>query len=93
MERTIKAQWIPILSAHPDVRRAYLVRAAYEHPEDVHVLLALYSSGSPDPGLVEALRIPYAAIFHQDCPLDMVFVNSVQESHIEKVCPPFYTAG
>lgn len=92
VERTIKAQWIPILSAHSDIRRAFLVRAAYERPDDVHVVLALCSNGGPNSGLVEALRVPYAAIFHRDCPLDMVFANAAQESHIEAVCRPFYTA-
>jgi hypothetical protein len=93
VERTIKAQWLPILSADSNIRRAFLVRAAYERADDVHVLLALCSNVGPDPGLIEALRVPYAAIFHRDCPLDTVFVSAAQEAHIERVCPPFYTGA
>ena len=92
VERAVKAQWLPILSAHAEVRRAFLVRAAYEGQSDVHVVLALCSTGRGDLKLVEALRVPYAAIFHRDCPLDMAFVTAAQESEIERVCPPFYTA-
>ena len=92
VERTVKARWLPILSSRPEIRRAFLVRATYEGSSDVHVLLALCSSRGPDTSLVEALRVPYAAIFHRDCPLDIVFVSSTQESQIEAVCPPFYTA-
>jgi hypothetical protein len=92
VERTIKAQWLPILSARAEIRRAFLVRASYEGSKDVHVVLALCSKGGPDLSLIEALRVPYAAVFHRDCPLDMVFANSAQESQIERVCPPFYSA-
>jgi hypothetical protein len=92
VERTVKARWLPILSESPEIRRAFLVRASYEAPNDVHVVLALCSNGGPDRNLIEALRVPYAAIFSRDCPLDMAFVNASQESDIERVCPPFYTA-
>ena len=92
VERTIKAQWSAILAARPEIRRAFLVRACYEGSNDMHVVLALCSKAAADLNLLEALRVPYAAIFHRDCPLDMVFANSTQESHIEKVCPPFYTS-
>ncbi len=92
VERTLKERWLPILSARPEIRRAFLVRAAYEGPNDIHVVLALCSSRAADRSLVEELRVPYAAIFSRDCPLDMLFANSAQESEIEKVCRPFYTA-
>ncbi len=92
VERTLKGRWLPILSARPEIRRAFLVRASYDGSSDVHVLLALCSSGGSDPSLVEALRVPYAAIFHRDCPLDMVFITQAQESQVDAVCPPFYTA-
>ena len=92
VERTVRARWLPILSANPQIRRAFLVRASYEGPNDVHVVLALCSNGGPDLNLIEALRVPYAAIFSRDCPVDMVFVSATQESQIERVCPPFYTA-
>lgn len=92
VERTAKARWLPILSASPTIRRAFLVRASYEAPNDIHVMLALCSTGGPDLTLIEALRVPYADIFSRDCPLDMVFINATQESDIERVCPPFYTA-
>src|SRR5712671_1638644 len=87
VERTLKARWLPILSASPTIRRAFLVRASYEAPNDIHVVLALCSTGGPDLTLIEALRVPYADIFSRDCPLDMVFVNATQESDIERVCP------
>ena len=92
VERTIKSRWLPILSAHPEIRRAFLVRAAYEGQQDVHVVLALCSNSSGDVNVVEALRVPYAAIFSRDCPLDIGFFSGTQESEIERVCPPFYTA-
>lgn len=72
---------------------AFLVRAAYEGQRDVHIMLALCSNGPGDVKLVEALRVPYAVIFSRNCPLDMAFVTSTQESEIDRVCPPFYTAA
>jgi hypothetical protein len=58
-----------------------------------HVVLALCSNGAPDPTLVEALRLPYAAMFSEDCPLDMAFRCNAQELQIESICPPFYNAS
>jgi hypothetical protein len=92
VERDLKARWLPILSASPQVRRAFLLRASYEGQSGEHVVLALCCSGGSDSELLEALRVPYAAIFHRDCPLDIAFASPTQESQIEKVCPPFYTA-
>jgi hypothetical protein len=92
VERTLKGRWLPILSANTAIRRAFLARAVYEGQNGVHVVLALCSKGGDDLELVEALRVPYAAIFGGDCPLDMAFVSATQESEIERVCPPFYTA-
>ena|SRR5580704_9485339 len=92
VERDLKARWLPILSASPQVKRAFLVRASYEGQSGEHVVLVLCSSGGSDSDLIEALRVPYAAIFHRDCPLDTAFATPAQESQIEKVCLPFYTA-
>jgi len=91
VERTLKARWLPILAAHPEIRRAFLVRATYEGQQNVHVVLALCSNGLGDVKLLESLRVPYAAVFSRNCPLDIPFVTSTQESEIEGVCPPFYT--
>ena len=92
VERTLKERWLQILSTRPEIRRAFLVRAAYEGPNDIHVVLVLCSNCAADRSLVEELRVPYAAIFSGDCPLDMLFANSAQESEIEKVCRSFYAA-
>jgi hypothetical protein len=91
IERDLKAKWLLILANSPQIRRAFLVRATYAD-QTQHVILALASTGGPDLTLVEALRVPYAALFSRDCPLDMTFVGASQQSDIEKVCPPFYTA-
>src|SRR5579863_1666075 len=80
-ERQIKAQWLPILEADPHIRRAFLVRAQYADQTE-HVILALNSTGGSDAALVDALRIPYTAIFRDDCPLDMAFINEAQQSYI-----------
>ncbi len=93
MENTVKAQWLPILSTHPEIRRAFLVRAAYGMEAGVRAVLALCSNKRADSKLVEALRIPYAAIFSRDCTLDVAFVSAARESEIERVCPAFYTAA
>jgi hypothetical protein len=93
VERRVKARWLSILSSNPNIRRAFLVRASYEDPNDIHVVLALCSNARPDCTLIEALRVPYAEIFRSDCPLDMVFPSPAQESEIAKVCRPFYAAA
>ncbi len=93
VERTLKANWLPTLSAHAEIRRAFLVRAMYEKRAEVHVVLALCSSGRVDlMTFIEALRVPYAAAFSRACHLDMAFVTAAQESEIERVCRPFYIA-
>ena len=89
VEQRVKAAWTPILAATPKVSRAFLVRALYADSSQ-HVVLALCNGGSPDMDLVRALRVPYAAIFSSDCPLDMAFVSAAQEAQIARVCPPFY---
>ena len=91
VERQVKARWLPILSAQPQIRRAFLVRASYDGQSGVHVVLALCSNAGADLTLIKSLRVPYAEIFHRDCPLDMAFVSSAQESKIAEVCPAFYT--
>ena len=91
VERQVKAAWAPILAASPNVNRAFLLRALYADKTQ-HVVLALCAVGQPDVDLVRALRVPYAAIFSSDCPLDMAFVNAAQESEVEKVCSPFYVS-
>lgn len=93
VERTLKARWLPILAAHPEIRRAFLVRAAYEGQQDVHVVLALCSNSPANEKLADALHVPYATLFSRNCPLDMAFVTSAQESEIERVCLPFYTGA
>ena len=92
MEQTLKAHWLPILSARPQIRRAFLVKASYEGPDDIHVVLVLCSTRAADGGLVEELRVPYSAIFSRDCPLDMMFANSAQEAELEKLCRSFYAS-
>jgi hypothetical protein len=92
VERDLKSRWVPILAAAPQIRRAFLVRSVYDGQGGLHIVLALCTSGAPDQGLMQALRVPYAAKFHRDCPLDMMFATAAQEAQIEKVCPPFYTA-
>jgi hypothetical protein len=92
VERDLKARWLPILSATPQVRRAFLVRASYDGQSTQNVVLALSYSGEPDSSLMEALRVPFAAVFNREAHLDMVFVSAAQEAQIERVCPPFYMA-
>jgi hypothetical protein len=92
LERDIEEQWHPILAAYPAVRRAFLTQATYGDRE-THVVLALCTGGIPDLDLVTALRVPFAAIFAADCPLDMIFVNPHQETQVAGVCAPFYVAA
>jgi hypothetical protein len=91
LERDLKSQWQPILAAHPSIRRAFLALAHYAD-QDQQVVLALCAGGQPDLELVKALRVPFAAIFSSDVPLDMAFVNTTQESQLAEVCAPFYVA-
>ena|SRR5215469_6225239 len=94
VERTAKAQWSLILAGRPEIRRAFLVRFRGIHgsASNVHVVLALCSTRGDDVTLLQALSVPYAALFHRDCVVNMMFVSSAQESQIETVCPPFYVA-
>lgn len=92
IERDLKARWLPILSANADISRAFLARATYQDGA-LHVVLGLCSKKQADLALINALRIPYAALMHKDCPLDMSFLNKEQECQLEKVCAPFYTAA
>ena len=92
VESDLKSRWLPILRAAPQIRRAFLVRSVCDGQEFQHVILALCTDGAPDRELIEALRVPYADVFRRDCPLDMMFAGAAQESEIETVCPPFYTA-
>src|SRR5207237_9228363 len=62
VERTAQARWLPILSASPTIRRAFLVRASYEAPHHIAVMLALCSSGRPALTLIAAPRVACAGL-------------------------------
>ena len=92
VERNLTRQWRPILAERPDVRRAFLVQATYGEDQELHVVLALCTGGISDLEPVKSLRVPFAALFSNDCPLDVAFVNPTQEARLSKVCAPFYEA-
>jgi hypothetical protein len=92
VERDLTSQWRPILAERPEVRRAFLVQASYGEDQELHVVLALCTGGVSDLELVKSLRLPFAALLSNDCPLDVAFVNPTQEAQLSNVCAPFYEA-
>jgi hypothetical protein len=91
-ERDLKARWLPILAAHPEVKRAYLAVAEYEAQPGSNVVLCIRSDDPPTVHFIEELRAPFAAVFNRDAHLDVAFVSDAKENEITRVCRPFWPA-
>src|SRR6266850_3158738 len=87
-ERDLKARWLPILAAHPEVKRAYLAVAEYEAQPGNNVVLCIRSDDAPNVHFIEQLREPFAAVFNRDAHLDVAFVSDAKEKEVTRVCRP-----
>ena len=90
-ERDLKAAIVGRLEQFREVRKAYLARVDFGDSSAYDVALCL--AAPEDRQLVQAI----AAIFHEKFAdsqfLDILFLNSEQESDLARVCRPFYSAS
>jgi len=89
-EQDLKTRWKMILQNHPEVQRAYLALAAYNHGESHQPVLCIRSMGEKDVRLVDELAAPFKEIFARDCPLDIMFLSAEKEEEVRKVCRAFH---
>ena len=89
-EQEVKARWKTILNRHPEVQRAYLALAAYDHRENYQPVLCIPSMAEQDVRLVDELAEPFKDIFARDCALDIVFLTAEKEEEVRKVCRAFH---
>lgn len=93
IETTLKEQLSKIFSSGGLIRRAYLVRVAYEERGPTSVALALRTSTDRDePGFVGRVGATFASIFGSHEHLDILFVREDQEKAVGAVCSAFYSA-
>lgn len=90
-ECRLKSQLIDLFKSHNDVRRAYLAQIfAGDH---LGVALCLRPLHGADRDFVRKIGVIFAAIFHTNEHLDIVFLNEEQELALLNVCAPFFTDG
>lgn len=90
-ERQLKSTLRGCLASSPGVQRAYLARVAYGVSAEPEVALCLVAPESPS--LVRAVAAEFARLFGPSVHLDILFLNSAQESECRQVCNSFYEAG
>ncbi|MCA8975107.1 MAG: enhanced serine sensitivity protein SseB C-terminal domain-containing protein [Planctomycetes bacterium] len=87
----LKSKISDVLSRQPTVVRAYLCRVRYQAEGEDSVALAV--SGPEDLIVVDEIGKVFWATFGRECFLDIMFIGSDQESRLDQVCRPFYSAG
>jgi len=88
-ERRLKGQLADLLARHPDIERAYLVRAMNGGAASVMLCIATRAD-EPDATLLHEIGGIFAAIFNTKEHLDILFPGAAQEVQLAKVCAPFY---
>jgi hypothetical protein len=94
-ETMLKERLSTVLDSSGLIRRAYLVRVAYEDQRGtaVSVSLALRTTTDRDePSLVGPVGATFASIFGSHEHLDILFVREERERALRAVCPTFYEA-
>jgi hypothetical protein len=92
VERELKTQLLPLLESDSNVRKAYLVRVAYDDAIDhIAVALAIERDLGPDRQLVASVSTIFASMFRRDAHLDTIFITEKHKPGIEAVSRPFFT--
>jgi len=88
-ERDLKELLVPELVSSA-VKRAYLVRVAYDDPSSQEVALCV--RGTESAALVRTVAAHFATVFGRETHLDILFLTEPQERELSRVCRPFYGA-
>jgi hypothetical protein len=81
----------PVLRAHKNIQKAYLVLVRYPGIKEPSVALCLKSASGDDPMVVSEASKVLASILNNQAALDIIFVDEANEPEILKVAKPFYT--
>jgi hypothetical protein len=90
-ERDLKARLLPVLRQHDGIRRAYLALIGYEPQAKRQVALCLRTSEDAPRILADRLGAIFQSLAGAELSLDILFVDSEQESDLRRVAAPFYT--
>jgi hypothetical protein len=88
-ERRLKNALRPILTDAKTVQKAYLARVTYGRSDQTNVALCLLDS-SPSRTTAERCGQTFHALFSPQTALDILFLTTVQDGEISKVCRPFF---
>jgi len=92
-ERELKRKLVLLFRRTQNVRIAYLARVTYGEDAVPNVGLCLRTLYGVDNILAQQIVNDFASIFGRHEHLDVISVNSDQESVLAKVCRPFWDAS
>jgi hypothetical protein len=88
-ERVLKSKLQPVLTNARSVQKAYLARVSYGDSQNTNVALCLYDS-APNDKTVDSCADTFQKLFRCTDSLDVVFLDSLQETKLSQVCRPFF---
>lgn len=90
LEDEVKARLVPVLAAHGDVERAYLVRAESlaDHTQSVYLCLRMRTRLEPE--LVEHVSHALLGLLGGGAHLDILQIGEAEEPALWGVCSPFF---
>jgi hypothetical protein len=91
-ERELERRLEPILKAHKNIRKAYLVVAQYPGSLGPNVTLCLQSSTGEDSKIVSEAADVFSTMFSNQQALDIYFLENDDEAELLKVAKPFYAS-
>jgi|SRR6185437_13002870 len=89
-ERVLKQRLEAAFTDDGRVDRAYLLRADLQDGAGVSIVLAVRTPPRDERKLVDEIGVIFAALFHQDAHLDILFLKDHTESEVRKVARPFF---
>jgi len=88
-ERELKSKLSALFETDERIWKAYLARVDFG--KGTEIALCLRTVMGPDDILAEKILKIFALLFVKRDFLDIIFINSEQESDLTQVCKPFYT--
>ena len=90
-ERKLKNGLFSIIRSRKDVDRAYLARIQYRSGRPGVALCIAGHSVSED--TIQSIAGVFRSLFRDDCYLDVLLLDPVNEANLTKVCSPFFDAA
>jgi hypothetical protein len=91
VEDTMKRDLILEFATRPDIRRAYLARAAFPPATEPTMAVCILSRRPDDQAVVTRVGEVFRRRFSKDTPMEILFLTAEQDAELARVCRPFYS--